>query len=50
MGAMVTLSAGLGWLVAGHVLRPIRAITTSVRKISEDNLHARLAGAGLPTS
>jgi signal transduction histidine kinase len=46
MGAMVTLSAGVGWFVAGRVLRPIRTITTSVREISEDNLHARLAATG----
>ena len=46
MGAVVTLSAGLGWFVAGRVLRPIRTITTSVREISEDNLHARLAAPG----
>jgi signal transduction histidine kinase len=46
MGAVVTLAAGLGWLLAGRVLRPIRTITTSVREISEDNLHARLAAPG----
>src|SRR6516225_1410584 len=46
MGAVVTLSAGLGWFVAGRVLRPIRTITTSVREISEDSLHARLAAPG----
>jgi len=46
MGAVVALSAGLGWFVAGRVLRPIRTITTSVREISEDNLHARLAAPG----
>jgi signal transduction histidine kinase len=46
MGAVLALSAGLGWLVAGRVLRPIRTITTSVREISEENLHARLAAPG----
>jgi len=46
MGVVVTLAAGLGWFVAGRVLRPIRTITTSVREISEDNLHARLAAPG----
>ena len=46
MGAMVALSAGVGWFVAGRVLRPIRTITTTVREISEDNLHARLAATG----
>src|SRR6516165_8023177 len=46
MGAVVTLSAGLGWFVAGRVLRPVRTISTSVRRISEDNLHARLDATG----
>src|SRR6516162_7523247 len=46
MGAVLALSAGLGWFLAGRVLRPIRTITTSVRGISEDNLHARLAAPG----
>jgi len=46
MGAVVTLSVGLGWFVAGRVLRPIRTISTSVRRISEDNLHARLDATG----
>jgi signal transduction histidine kinase len=46
MGAAVALSVGLGWFVAGRVLRPIRTISTSVRRISEDNLHARLDAAG----
>ena len=46
MGAVVTVSAGLGWFVAGRVLRPIRTISTSVRTISEYNLHARLAATG----
>ena len=46
MGVVVALSVGLGWLVAGRVLRPIRTISTSVRRISEDNLHARLDATG----
>jgi signal transduction histidine kinase len=46
MGVVVALSVGVGWFVAGHVLRPIRTISTSVRRISEDNLHARLAAQG----
>ena len=46
LGAVVAVSAGVGWFVAGRVLRPIRTITTSVREISEDNLHARLAAPG----
>ena len=36
-------SIALGWVVAGRVLRPLRAMTTTVRQISERNLHERLA-------
>jgi signal transduction histidine kinase len=40
------VSIGLGWLVAGRVLRPLRTITAAVRGISETNLHQRLALTG----
>lgn len=43
---MAIASIGLGWLVAGRVLRPLRTITTSVRQISASNLHQRLALPG----
>jgi signal transduction histidine kinase len=46
LAIMTVVSIGLGWLVAGHVLRPLRGITTAVRDISETNLHRRLALAG----
>ncbi|MGH2871661.1 MAG: sensor histidine kinase, partial [Solirubrobacteraceae bacterium] len=36
-------SIALGWLVAGRVLRPLRAMTATARQISERNLHERLA-------
>jgi signal transduction histidine kinase len=39
---MAILSALLGWLVAGRVLRPLRTITIATQQISEDNLHRRL--------
>jgi hypothetical protein len=32
--------------MAGHALRPLRTITATARRISEDNLHERLAFAG----
>jgi len=44
--AMLGASALLGWLVAGRVLRPLRVMTTTTRRISEHNLHERLALAG----
>ena len=40
---MAAVSVLLGWLVAGRVLRPIRAINATARRISATNLHQRLA-------
>jgi signal transduction histidine kinase len=40
---MVTVSAVLGRTVAGRVLRPLRTITATTRRITADNLHERLA-------
>jgi signal transduction histidine kinase len=37
------ISVALGWAVAGHVLRPLRAITAAARDISATSLHRRLA-------
>jgi hypothetical protein len=39
-------SVALGWLVAGRVLRPLRTMTAATQRISEQNLHQRLAVAG----
>jgi signal transduction histidine kinase len=44
--AMTAASVLLGWLVAGRVLRPLRVMTTTTRRISERNLHERLALTG----
>jgi signal transduction histidine kinase len=46
LGVMTVVSLVLGWLVAGRVLRPLRAMTTATRRISADSLHERLAMAG----
>jgi signal transduction histidine kinase len=40
------LSIALGWLVAGRVLRPLHTMTAATQRISEQNLHERLAVAG----
>jgi signal transduction histidine kinase len=32
----------LGWFVAGRILRPLRTMTTTARRISASNLHERL--------
>ncbi|MGH2882335.1 MAG: two-component sensor histidine kinase, partial [Solirubrobacteraceae bacterium] len=43
LAIMAVISIALGWLVAGRVLSPLRAMTTTARQISERNLHERLA-------
>ncbi|MCQ9129231.1 sensor histidine kinase [Streptomyces hilarionis] len=46
LGVMTVISVGLGWFVAGRVLRPLRVMTTTTRRITADNLHERLAIGG----
>jgi signal transduction histidine kinase len=46
LAIMAVLATALGWLVAGRVLRPLRTMTTTTRRITEHNLHERLALAG----
>jgi signal transduction histidine kinase len=43
LAIMAAASAGLGWVMAGRVLRPLRTITTAARHISALNLGQRLA-------
>ena len=43
---MAALSTGLGWWVAGRILRRLQTITKAARDISAANLHERLALAG----
>jgi signal transduction histidine kinase len=46
LGVMTVASVALGWGVAGRALRPVRQMTVATRRISEDNLHERLAVSG----
>jgi signal transduction histidine kinase len=46
LAVMLLVSAAVGWIMAGRVLRPLRTITAATRRISEANLHERLAVAG----
>ncbi len=46
LAIMTVVSIALGWLIAGRVLRPLRAMTATTRQISERNLNERLALAG----
>ena len=43
---MAVISAALGCVIAGRVLRPLRTITATTQQISEVNLHQRLAIQG----
>jgi signal transduction histidine kinase len=46
VAVLVIVALGIGWLIAGRVLRPLRTITATARDISSRNLHQRLAVAG----
>jgi signal transduction histidine kinase len=46
LAVTAVLSIALGWLVAGRVLRPLRAMTAATQRITEQNLGERLAVAG----
>lgn len=46
LAAMAVISIGLGWLVAGRMLRPLRMVTAAARHISASNLDERLAMTG----
>jgi signal transduction histidine kinase len=48
LAVMAVAAFGLGWLTAGRILRPLRAMASATREISEHNLHRRLAVAGPP--
>jgi signal transduction histidine kinase len=43
LGIVAGLALLAGWLVAGRMLRPIRIITRTARRISSTSLHERLA-------
>ena len=46
LGIATVASGGLGWLVSGRVLRPVKSITESARRASELQLGERLALSG----
>jgi signal transduction histidine kinase len=46
LAILTVVSITLGWFVAGRVLRPLREMTAAARRISEENLHERLAVQG----
>ena len=46
LGLMTAASGGLGWFMSGRVLRPVRVITETARRASEQHLGERLAMTG----
>ncbi len=46
LGILAIAAAGLGWLVSGRALRPVRSITEAARRASELRLGQRLALTG----
>jgi signal transduction histidine kinase len=46
LGLMTVASGGLGWFMSGRVLRPVRVITETARRASEQHLGDRLALTG----
>ncbi|HEV2240355.1 MAG TPA: HAMP domain-containing sensor histidine kinase [Streptosporangiaceae bacterium] len=46
LGVMTVASGGLGWIMSGRVLRPVRVITETARRASEQHLGERLALTG----
>jgi signal transduction histidine kinase len=46
LAIMTVISIALGWLLAGRVLRPLRTITATARRLSATSLHERLALSG----
>jgi signal transduction histidine kinase len=46
LGVMTVASGALGWFVSGRVLRPVRVITETARRASDQHLGERLALTG----
>jgi signal transduction histidine kinase len=46
LSLLTVASGGLGWFMSGRVLRPVRAITETARRASEQHLGERLAMTG----
>jgi signal transduction histidine kinase len=42
LACMALVSVGLGWVVAGRVLRPLQDITATAKRLSGQNLHERI--------
>lgn len=43
LGVMAVASAAIGWFIAWRILRPLKRITGTARRLSGSNLHERIA-------
>jgi signal transduction histidine kinase len=43
IGVVGVIAAGLGWLLAGQALRPLRQITATAHRVADRSLHERIA-------
>jgi signal transduction histidine kinase len=48
LAVTAVLGLGLSWIVAGRMLRPLRTLTATTRRISHDRLDERIGLAGPP--
>jgi signal transduction histidine kinase len=46
LGGMTVVAVGLGWAMAGRVLRPVHAVSGTARRLSQRNLHERIGVSG----
>ena len=46
VGILTILAGVIGWLVAGHALRPLREIAATTRRVADRSLHERIALSG----
>ncbi|MTV24052.1 HAMP domain-containing protein [Nitriliruptoraceae bacterium ZYF776] len=46
VGVLAVLAGVVGWFVAGRMLRPLRTVTLTARRISDTNLRDRIAPQG----
>jgi signal transduction histidine kinase len=46
LGVLAVGSVGIGWVVAGRMLRPLHTITTTARRLSDVTLHERIGLEG----
>jgi signal transduction histidine kinase len=46
LGLMTAVAGLIGWLMAGRVLRPVHLVSATARRLSERDLHQRIATPG----